>query len=167
MRSCAIFNGAARRRNSFPFQQLCQLLERSLCLFLFTLVRRERRRVGRDTRTTGSIRVQRYDRQQGARFYTTRLVGADPDSLLISENLPPRLHPEPAEPHTVADSDIQGENAAVLTLLRGDQKTTVKTPDTSLPTVRVSSVEVVDLQGWAALMARIIMDRAQHRAGAA
>jgi septum formation protein len=70
--------------NLFPFQQLGELLKRSLCLLFFTPVRLERRRVGRDTRAAGSIRVQRHDRQRQQQLFLDQL--ADTDAAVGSEH---------------------------------------------------------------------------------
>ena len=53
------------------------MLKRSLCLVFFTPVRRERRRISRDTRATGLIRMQRHDRQRQQQLFLDELAHAD------------------------------------------------------------------------------------------
>ena len=63
--------------SSLPLEQLGELLKRSLCLLFFTRTRRKRRRIGRDTRATRRIRVQRHDRQRQQQLFLDKLAHAD------------------------------------------------------------------------------------------
>jgi septum formation protein len=60
------------------------LLKRSLRLVFFTPVRRERRRISRDTRATGGVRVQRHDRQRQQQLFLDEL--SDTDASVGSEH---------------------------------------------------------------------------------